>query len=404
MDDTKLLTVPEILKSRFQNSRPLDTIYFEDIEELRLNLVTDDISKKSLFGGVATSIIFATLLCHKNNWPLRLITRNHECNLHDYYRFVNIQKLTPPDKVEAYSDCHQNNPEINYKLPLGKNEVFFATSWWSAKAILDTQICKRIIYMIQEEETFFYPYGDDRYLCWQIMNDDRIDFIVNSKLLYDYFYDHGYQILCQNGIWFEPAFPKHFYYANTQSFQKTYSEKRKLFFYGRPVNPRNLFYLGIDCLNDAVSLGIIDTDLWDIYLAGYDVEAFQFSNGYIPEIKGAMTWEEYADFARTVDVAFSLMYTPHPSYPPLDMLCSGAVVLTNEFENKKSLSYSSNMIIKKLEKKELLDGLQEAILLSENHQQREQNYINNKICQSWDDSFLNVLSLCETQIKEKRYV
>ena len=395
--------VSNILAEKYYIARPLNTIH-EKNDTIRLNLVTDDISNKSLFGGVATSLILATLLCRRNGWILRLITRWTPCNLKDYYEFANLLELEIPDEVQAYSDDNTNDNRINFRLPISENDIFLATSWWSAKSILDSNIRNRIMYIIQEEETFFYPYGDDRFKCEQIMNSSQIDYIVNSKLLFEYFKMNGYDFIVNNGLCFEPSFPEKLYHADEETFQKKSGQKRKLFFYGRPMNPRNLYYFGLECMDDALTQGIIDTDLWDIYLAGYDIDGIRFSNGYEPIMNGTMAWEAYAEFARTVDVSFSLMYTPHPSYPPLDMLCSGAVVLTNEFKNKKNLSYSDNMILAKLEKEDILEKLGEAISLSSNVEKRKENYLNNRINRDWSISFKEILPVLEERIKKGDYV
>lgn len=396
-------SVSDILAEKYYIARPLKIIY-EKNNKIRLNLVTDDISKTSLFGGVATSLILATLLCKRNGWTLRLITRWMPCNLNDYYEFANLLGLEIPKEIEAYSDENTNDDRINFRLPLSEEDIFLATSWWSAKSILDSNIRNRIMYIIQEEETFFYPYGDERFTCEQIMNSSQIDYIINSKLLYEYFKIARYDTLVNNGLCFEPAFPEKLYYADENTFEKKDGQKKKLFFYGRPMNPRNLYYFGLDCMDEALTRGIIDTDLWDIYLAGYDIDRIKFTNGYEPKMNGAMTWEAYAEFARSVDVSFSLMYTPHPSYPPLDMLCSGAVVLTNEFKNKRDLSYSDNMILAKLEKEDILKKLEAAISLSNNKEKRKENYYNNNINRDWSISFKEILPVLEERIKTGDYV
>ena len=117
-----------------------------------------------------------------------------------------------------------------------------------------------------------------------------------------------------------------------------------------------------------------------------------------------MSWDAYADFAATIDLSFSLMYTPHPSYPPFDMLCSGAVVLTNEFKNKRDLTYSDNMIMAKLEKEDILEKMAEAVSLAGKYDQRKKNYFSNNINREWSISFKNVIAVLEERIKEGKYV
>ncbi|MDE7313112.1 MAG: hypothetical protein K2N87_16055 [Eubacterium sp.] len=396
--------VTELLEEKLWIARPLSVIE-DECEKTRFNIVTDDIGRRSLMGGVATSLALATILCEKNQWILRIITRQAPCSLNDYYAFVRLYGLQAPEKVEAYSDEEKNSVSIHEKLAVSEKDIFLATSWWSARSILKSHLNRRILYIIQEEETFFYPYGDERFWCEEMMKDQRIDYIVNSRLLYDYFKANGYDMLINHAVCFEPAFPKNLFYADHRTFARKQAEKRKLFFYSRPKNPRNLYYLGMECLDEALNRGIIDTDLWEIYLAGgQEDEEICFSNGYIPKRNGIMSWKEYADFARTVDVSFSLMYTPHPSYPPLDMLCSGAVVLTNQFKNKNHLDYSKNLILAELKKEQLVQSLEKAVFMAEDLEQREKNYQQNEISQSWNDSFQKVIAVLEKNDKEGRYV
>ena len=117
-----------------------------------------------------------------------------------------------------------------------------------------------------------------------------------------------------------------------------------------------------------------------------------------------MGWEEYAKFARTVDLAFCLMYTPHPSYPPFDMLTSGAVVLTNNYSNKRNLEYSKNMIMKKLTEEDMLEGFIEGINIANNGDLREKNYLNNNILKDWHVAFDDIVEDFANRIEAGKYV
>lgn len=399
-----MISVSEMMAKQFPITRKIKTFY-EDRSGYRLNLVTDDISSNSLFGGVATALIFASLLCEKNNWTLRLITRNNLCNLNDYFEFMRMVEIKTPKEVEMYSDVVFGGESFNRKLEIKKGDVFFATSWWSAKSIMDSCITNRIIYILQEVETFFYEYGDMRFLCDEIMKSYNIDFLINTKLLYDYLADNGYDNIKKNGKFFEPAFPKHIYYADVKRILNEKNEKHRLFFYGRPRNARNLYYMGVRCLNRAILDGIIDTNIWDIYFAGKnDSEQFEFDNGYIPFFSNQLGWKEYADFARKIDVSFSLMYTPHPSYPPFDMVSSGAIAITNEFGNKKNLHYSNNMITKPLDEKAIVEGIEEAMKLALDTEKRLENYNSGLISRNWEDSFGELIDYFTTKIEGNEYV
>ena len=57
-----------------------------------------------------------------------------------------------------------------------------------------------------------------------------------------------------------------------------------------------------------------------------------------------MSLKEYAEYMFTAYAGISLMISPHPSYPPLEMSTFGVRTITNKFENKDLSSFNSNII------------------------------------------------------------
>lgn len=351
-------------------------------ENVRLNFVTDTINTSSLLGGVGTALIIASQFCCRNNYELRIITRSTDVNLDAYYNYMNMCQEKIPQKVTGYTDYLRDEfGKTDNFLEINGNDLFFATSWWSANAIKSSGINK-FFYIIQEIESFFYNYSDTHLMCSQILNDKNISFIVNHKLLWDYFDEH-YPAITASGIYFNPCFPKVLYSNTAENIQKV-KDKRKLFFYAREANSRNLYYTGIKILDKAIQNNIIDTKKWDIYFAGANLRKFAFSNNYSPIFSGQMSWSDYAEFLKNIDVCFSLMYTPHPSYPPLDTAQSGGVTVTNKFLNKQSLDCSKNIILAELNEKEMLKALNEGINLACNISQRIFNYEHSLIPDNWE--------------------
>jgi hypothetical protein len=378
------------------SSHPIEpiSILVSDTETKRLNLVTDSIGKESLFGGVATALILANEYAKKNNCELRIITRNSVAQPEQFYNLLKLNGLNPATKVSFYNDVLRNSEQFIYKLEVGINDVFLATSWWSAKAISETTLRERFFYLVQEVETFFYPYGLEHLLTTQIFESKHIDFIVNSKYLFNYFEKH-YSNISQNGIYFEPAFSDKIFYPR-ELVKETSSKKHKLFFYARPNNPRNLYTYGLDILNSAITLGIIDTEQWDIYFAGQSTPKVTFDNGYQPIRLNRLSFTEYAEFIRSSDLAFSLMYTPHPSYPPLDFAASGGVVLTNSFECKEQMTESKNIILSSLDEKTMFRKLSQAIELSLDYEKRSANIRDSKIEKDWQKTLQPVLNFMDS--------
>lgn len=372
---------------------PIDPIQIIAVSDpvKRINLVTDTIDSKSLLGGVATALIVATEFASRYNYELRIITRNSEVNPLNYVNILRVCGVTGANKVTFYSDAERHEREIDFKLEVGPNDVFFATSWWSAKAINETIMNKRFFYIIQEVETFFYNFGSEHLLCSQMMNQNNIDYIINSKYLYDYFIATNKNIV-ENGCYFEPAFPDNLY--SCKGFEK--KNHYKLFFYARPNNPRNLYTFGVEMLDKAVSTGILDTNHWDIYCVGQNTPEITFCNGYKSKNLGQLSWTEYAEFLADVDLGLCLMYTPHPSYPPYDVACSGGVVLSNKMLNKVEFKECKNVILSSLEEKEFLHSFEKAVALAQDMQTRKKNYVENSIHHNWNETLKDTISYMGT--------
>lgn len=382
----KKKNVQELLDIRFRGLQGITAIHVEDPVN-RLNLVTDSIDSNSLLGGVATALIVATEFARKNDMILRIITRNVPVNPINYKKIIELSGLEPYDKLEFYSDYDRNDKGIaQYALEVSPTDIFFATSWWSAEAIKKTTIRKRFFYIIQEVETFFYPHGEDHYLCTRIMEDENIDFIINSHYLKEYFEAFSPNIV-KHGVFFHPAFDQNMYH--TGEFKQ--KDKYKLFFYARPNNPRNMFYYGLSLLDYAIQTGVLDTEEWEIFCAGQDIPKIIFCNGYEAVDMGLMAWEKYGEFLSTVDMAVSLMYTPHPSYPPYDVACSGGVVLTNQCLNKKDFPECRNIIMADLDKEAFAVKMQEAIELAKNMPVRKKNYEESTIPRNWVETLKPVM-------------
>lgn len=392
----RVVPADKILKDRFFNLQPMKSVKV-DRDDFRLNVVTDSLDKTSLFGGVATALILAILYANKNNLTLRIITRETKNNPEDFEHFLKIHALKKPKNVEYFSDFDRDIKGNNMRLETSEKDIYLTTSWWSTYVTKEISSRGKIFYLLQEVETFFYPYGDENYLCGEILKDENINFIINSNYLNEYYKDNGYENIIKNSIYFEPAFTKKLYQPATNCFNK--KEKYNLFFYARPKNPRNLFYYGLKLLDEAIKMGLINKEQWNIYFAGSALPRIRLSNDIEPEILGQMSWQEYSSFIKKVDLGFCLMYTPHPSYPPLDIVSSGGVVLTNKFMNKQSLDfYSKNIICKNLDTKSMMSGFAEAVGLATDNKLRLKNFESNNIEHDWQKILEPILEYIKKNI------
>ncbi|NMA06331.1 MAG: class I SAM-dependent methyltransferase, partial [Ruminococcaceae bacterium] len=87
---------------------PIDT-YFLDEKVARLNLVVDGIDAVNLLGGVATSLILATLFVSRHKGMiLRIITRHFPADPLDYLYIMEMNGIAPAQQVEYYSDWNRD--------------------------------------------------------------------------------------------------------------------------------------------------------------------------------------------------------------------------------------------------------------------------------------------------------
>lgn len=379
------INAAQISHARFQAVTPLCTYFLPESQARRVNIVTDSISSGSLFGGVGTALIFAALLANKLNAQLRIITRTERAKPENVDHILSLYGIKLEHEVQfKFAAVYDQK----YELDIVKDDLFITTSWWTTAATLPSVPNCNVIYLLQEDERMFYPFGDDRLRCETILRNRDIRFLINTKLLFDYLVHDGFDNIATRGMYFEPAFPAQVFHPRA----KDRSGKRKFFFYARPNNLRNLFYLGIEVIEQAIAQQVLDLEHWEIFLVGKDIPAVTFNGGYAPIKCENFSWFEYAQLVGTVDLGLSLMYTPHPSYPPLDLVASGAVVVTNRFANKRDLSsYSANLICADLDQDALVDALRQAVAIAMDSRVREQNYRNNGLLTDWQQALDGII-------------
>jgi hypothetical protein len=159
-------------------------------------------------------------------------------------------------------------------------------------------------------------------------------------------------------------------------------------FYARPNNQRNLYFRGIEVISDAMERGILDPGQWEIHFVGKDLTEFLLPGGVKPSLSENLAWPDYAALIRRTDLGLSLMYTPHPSYPPLDLAACGAVAITNRYGRKTSLAqYSNNILCIDDDVDSLVNGIAAGVELAKDREQRATNYQLSGLSRDWVKAF-----------------
>lgn len=317
--------------------------------KLRLNLLIPSVDQQHVFGGIATAISFFQSLQRHSNWPARILVTDTAIEEKssialDGYSLVNcMEESDEPLQLIGVADRYQKS------FPVSEHDVFIATGWWTAYVIADVirwqteTYGKRhpLVYLIQDYEPGFYPWSS-RYL----MADStyRLDIptiaVMNSSLLEQFF--EGNQYHFEKVLSFEPhlnASLRKFLPAKGASVEK----KKQILVYGRPSVARNAFELIVYALKMWCGQQP-DVSDWTVLSAGEYHDDVDLGEGMVLHSVGKLSLEEYAKLMLDTYAGISLMVSPHPSYPPLEMATFGIKTITNCYANKDLSLFSEDII------------------------------------------------------------
>ena len=121
------------------------------------------------------------------------------------------------------------------------------------------------------------------------------------------------------------------------------AKRRQILVYGRPGTPRNAFELVVESLREFVE-ACPESSLWEFLSAGEQHPPVPLSNGRYLVSVGKQSLEGYASLLAESYAGISLMASPHPSYPPLEMASFGVKVITNTFVGKDLASFGDSVV------------------------------------------------------------
>jgi len=369
--------VDSLVGERYYRLRPL-AVFAVPHAAKRLSVVTDSINAGSLYGGVGTAIVLAALVARRIGATLRIITRTEIPIVDNLASVLAVQGIEWDGNVDfVHAPWDGSGPGV----PIGSGDLFITTSWWTTWATKLSVPRSRITYLLQEDERMFYPLDDDHLRCTETLRDPDLLYIVNSELLLSSLQASN---LAPGGVAFEPSFPAATYYPPPKSDDDS---RRRFFFYARPGNPRNLYWRGLEALSGAIEAGHLDPTSWEFYFAGQAAHNVRLPGGARPTLLDRLSWPDYVAEVRQMDLGLSLMYTPHPSYPPLDLAACGAVVVTSRFGPKQSLDrYCPNILCVEPDLPSLVSTLGAGAALAADLPRRRANFAQAGLGRDWSRS------------------
>jgi len=311
----------------------------------RLNLLVPTIDPAHIFGGIATAILFYENLLAELGFEGRIISTDGPASslfLSKFpkYSCYTLKYCTDSDPLHILSGV----PRMDGDLMIRKKDVFIATSWWSAnhlQQISNFQLeqfgsVQQNAYLVQDYEPHFYGWSSKSQLADETYKNQWLK-IYNTQLLLDYFRarhksDGPEYVL-------KPELNSNI--ANAlQRLNGTHKENIILL-YGRPFAERNCN----EILLEAISIWRAKcphSQGWRIISLGQEYTHPLLGELGV-EVLGKVSLDDYAGLLAKSKIGISLMVSPHPSYPPYEMLAAGLATYTNTYDNKVVISASERL-------------------------------------------------------------
>jgi hypothetical protein len=229
--------------------------------------------------------------------------------------------------------------DANRPLQLGQRDVFLATHWTTAqqlKAVLPQLPIQQFFYMLQEFEPGFYAWSSN---YARALETYGMDFwpIINEAMLADYLLSQPLgrlsdPVMRDRAVVFEPAVDETLFHLGADPARP---RPKRLLFYARPTNTRNLFGLGLMALREAAGdPAFKDWEFLAIGSRGGIPDTLPLGHGRVLRQAPWMDYAGYGDLLRQADLLLCPMLSPHTSYPVLEMAACGGMSVTNVFVTK----------------------------------------------------------------------
>jgi hypothetical protein len=141
---------------------------------------------------------------------------------------------------------------------------------------------------------------------------------------------------------------------------ETSPRARRVLVYGRPNVERNCFPALVRGLKRWVRDYPEFAD-WEVISAGVPHDPVDLGLGRTLTSVGKLSLDDYAQMLLSCSAGMSLMASPHPSYPPLEMAHFGLRTVTNTYFCKDLAAFHPNILsVRSIAEKELAAALAEA--------------------------------------------
>lgn len=356
---------------------PVDDIVLAEYHALRddnptprLSFVVPLLQKGSDFGGTATGIdIFCRLylaLSASRQSDLRIIVTDVVAETDTSIivsRAAKAGLAITPDQIELV-----RSPSAH--IAVRANEIFMTYNWWvtlnfaelrNQQAAIFGSAAKPLVWLMQDYEPAFMAFSSAHMLARAAYDtSEPLWGVINSSNLANYMEAVGHHPARQ--FVFEPVIVDALRPYLDQVAASTRS--KRVLVYGRPSVERNCFPALVRGLKRWVR-DYPELSDWEVISAGVPHDPVDLGDGRKLVSVGKLSLDEYAQMLLSCSAGVSLMASPHPSYPPLEMAHFGLRTVTNGYFCKELTQFHPGILsLRSIAETELAATLAEACRLS----------------------------------------
>lgn len=315
----------------------------------RLTMVVPPLQKGADFGGTATGIDIFARLC---------LALKACCALDVRVIIADVIAETDPSIIT--SRCAKAGLAITSRqvelikspraaITLRRNEIFMTYNWWTTRtfaAVRNAQAQafgeapRPLIWLMQDYEPAFMGFSSGHMLARAAYNTSApLWGVINSSNLADYIAAVGHAF--DRSFVFEPVISDALRpYLDRVA---TAARKRRVLVYGRPNVARNCFPALVRGLR-RWARDYPEFRDWEVVSAGTPHDPLALGDGRQLTSVGKLSLDDYAQMLLETSAGVSLMASPHPSYPPLEMAHFGVRTVTNGYVCKDLSTFHPNII------------------------------------------------------------
>jgi hypothetical protein len=308
----------------------------------RLNVLDSAWTQLGMTGGPNTIINLAARIA-REGIAVRLVSTVQPNRIDPAWLRRHVAALTAGDKGIELTLASAAEP--GRPLELGPRDGFIATHWTTAQQlqeVLPLLPIRQFFYMLQEFEPAFYPWSSN---YARAVETYGMDFwpIVNEALLAEFLFSQPLGRLADpltrsRAVVFEPAVDANLFHLPPPD---SPARPRRLLFYARPSNTRNMFGIGLMALRRVAAEA--EFAGWEFLSIGSrgSVPNLSLGAGHVLRPAPWLDYVGYGELLRQADVLLCPMLSPHTSYPVLEMAACGGLSVTNGFATKTAAAMAT---------------------------------------------------------------